>query len=294
MKIVIHAGLHKTGTTLFQKEIWPKWDGINYLHRPVSVESLNDLNGGDGIVLFSSEGVSGNLKYLTQAGRGNNRTEIFVSAIGRLKEFAPNAYIIVGMRNHKSLILSYYKHYVKYGGFQSFEDFFNKKHGSSYVWETSFSTMISALQSAFPGRFFPFFIEELKLWPDKLFLDMADFIGTKAPLFQNSYKTYNEGLEHFECELATSVNKYLSGDVVKYVPKTKIASFRSAGFRIAKIASALRLIDGGKKLEINPGWPAFEYAKDHSVLDLSELWNAFVECRKDVDCKKLEEKIAWL
>ena len=64
-KLILHLGLHKTGTTYLQRAVWPRWSGVTYVGKPAPRPFANPWDALDQLpgdtFLLSSEGLTGSL-----------------------------------------------------------------------------------------------------------------------------------------------------------------------------------------------------------------------------------------
>lgn len=143
MRPLIHIGYHKTGTTWLQKGVFSKEEaGFSFVAGPRQVlELFFPLNPFDfdagaahkrfereiseaearGLVpVFSHERLSGS----PYAGGHDSRT-----TADRLVAVFPEARILVSTREQKSMILSIYKQYVRWGGAATLEQFLSPPSG---------------------------------------------------------------------------------------------------------------------------------------------------------------------
>lgn len=117
-KVILHIGLHKTGTTFLQNTVYPNiqnadyyrgWDGLNKI-----------VCGKKEYTIISDEKLSGdpfdkNLSY----------SESFKRSITNLQKLVPNAIILVTVREPQMWISSVYKQHIHQGGFLKPEEFFS-------------------------------------------------------------------------------------------------------------------------------------------------------------------------
>ena len=114
--IVLHIGLHKTGTTFLQKEVFPKILNANLLVNKYQVCQLFIDN--DKLNIISGEGFS-----LSMAHWGYTESQRY-ETLDHLKKLFPTAKIIVGVRNKESWLKSCYAQYIKTGGTKNLEEYF--------------------------------------------------------------------------------------------------------------------------------------------------------------------------
>ncbi|SEP14749.1 hypothetical protein [Aquisalimonas asiatica] len=63
-KLILHVGLHKTGTTYFQRAVWPNWQEVSYAGKPAPERYPSPWQALEHLpapVLLSSEGMTGSL-----------------------------------------------------------------------------------------------------------------------------------------------------------------------------------------------------------------------------------------
>lgn len=136
-QIYLHLGLHKTGTTLLQIDVFPTIREINQIARHSYERQVLDIilqsdyvtfDRRMGVVLdcfekhyderekvlISHEMFSGNPFF-----GYNNRYPVLM----KLKKMFPEAKIIVGIRSQKNMIDSLYREYIAQGGIKSFDQF---------------------------------------------------------------------------------------------------------------------------------------------------------------------------
>ncbi len=135
MNLVFHIGYPKTATTLLQRHIYPAWEGVNYIDHykkenkwllelryvnepdfeaSLYVEKLSQLIQPDKVNVISIESWVGDVFK-----RGFNT----VRNLRYLKSIAPEARIIITIREQCSMIEAIYKQYVNQGGTCGFQDF---------------------------------------------------------------------------------------------------------------------------------------------------------------------------
>jgi len=127
-RFIIHVGLHKTGSTFLQQQVFPSLAGVSLITRPYTQYNhafnrlqyaddslydrdavraeLDDMTGER--ILISDESLSGKPFYFNYV----NRSLI----VRRLKNLLPDATIILFLRGQVDLILSLYNQYVRMGG----------------------------------------------------------------------------------------------------------------------------------------------------------------------------------
>jgi len=180
-KVFIHVGLHKTGTTFLQNEVFKKISGINYQRK---VDLTTHVEPGK-INLFSDENLDG----------GSYR--LFADPFGRyhiatnLSKMFPDANIIVFTRDEKSWLISAWKQYVlSYFGYP-FQEYYRRIDKTI----TDFNSYIGHLQKLFKNNVLLVHYEELLEAPEDVVKNICDFIGVPVPVFENKsvYKSLSDG-----------------------------------------------------------------------------------------------------
>jgi len=134
MSLFIHVGLHKTGTTFLQNDVFPYLTDVDYIHLDNRFLKESQKKWSCQNQLTSSEALSGypwknNRKY-------RNRYENFENVAGKwlgsfensmcnLSQLFPDSKIIIVFRDHNVWIKSLYKQYLHEGGSKKFDDFFS-------------------------------------------------------------------------------------------------------------------------------------------------------------------------
>jgi len=175
--VILHLGLHKTGTTFLQKYIFPKLDGVFYANpiRPLGFrQCIITKKIVDNIpTLISYEGLSRH-NYI-------NDNEISMCEIAsRLGKVFPDARAFVVLRNPDSWLRSLYNEYAKYDGRLPFD-----------MWRTNifderdldFEGYVSHLKSVFSDVLVLDY-EYLRDDPHSFVNKLCRWIGTETPDFK--------------------------------------------------------------------------------------------------------------
>ena len=110
-KIILHLGLHKTGTTYLQRRIFNQ-KNINLITNP-NYAITNWHIEPNKINILSMEALSLSMPHSKEQKRTKcNREEI----LDHLKKLFPDAKIILGIRNKQSWLKSCYNEYITIGG----------------------------------------------------------------------------------------------------------------------------------------------------------------------------------
>ena len=116
-RLIIHIGLHKTGTTYLQEVLFPAIPGVEvirgwYSHRKLLKSKPKSTT------IISDESISGSL---WSGNYGND----FKQNIDKINAIYQNPKIIMGIRNQLTFVESVYKQYLQEGGTGDFEEVFN-------------------------------------------------------------------------------------------------------------------------------------------------------------------------
>lgn len=216
--LILHIGLHKTATTYLQRAVFPYWSGVSYYGRnamELPNRSAADLlreapHLGPGAALRSNESLSGSLKNSYLPGRSWMAN--FRAQLDRLSSLRPAGVelgVMVSFRRYDRWARSIYRHYLKYGGVDSPEEFFGVRPGSVATLAAEdllLMPRIHAIEEAFGVTPFCFFLEELRKSPQQLGREMAAFAGTDVlPHFPAV--SMNVGVSAGEARLLTTLNR---------------------------------------------------------------------------------------
>lgn len=199
-QVILHIGLHKTGTTYLQRHYFAGIPGVAYwndkeFNRKLLTEKLPDS------LLISNEIFSG---YPFQT-----YSTTFKQAIKNLKSIFPNGHIIVVFRKHGDFLLSLYKQYVSQGGTLSLDKFYYEK-GVIKDEDLDFSRRIKLLKENFEKvdilNFEQFKIEGRKYY-DRYFIEQ----GFGKSICSEPKGRPNESISGKKIELLRGINRFYSG-----------------------------------------------------------------------------------
>lgn len=178
-KIVIHIGMHKTGTTFLQREVFPKIPNINYqtdinLFTPVVSDAIN---------LFSDENLDGGSYRLFTTCEQRD------TIIKNLHTLYPDAHIILCLRDKESWLHSAYKQYIVAYQSCSFKEYKQRLDTA----KLDYAEYISLIKSLF-NHVYVCYYNELKKNPQQFVNNLCDFIGVKTPPFNRNivYKSITD------------------------------------------------------------------------------------------------------
>jgi len=171
---IVHIGLHKTGTTFLQRQVFP------YINKDI----------------ISDEALSGN-----PINSGNYGLEIRNILINGIKTvYGSNVKIILGVRDKDRWVHSCFNQYVKggRGGFYNFDKWFDKVFDKRLL---DFDSYVSFINNNF-NNVFVYNFEDFIRDKSKVVNELLDFIdvddNTRDLVFSNmSSKVYNKRLGRF-------------------------------------------------------------------------------------------------
>lgn len=200
--VVLHVGMHKTGTSALQRYVFPSLPTVrcharngpgfsrafidlsnNLQHasdedyRPDDLRAfLQDTVGdGSGPLVLSDEGFSGSYWLPEERGLRN---------AARLHRLFPTAKVLITVREQGALVRSAYAQYVHKGGPRSFSGFldragpaheFRLEHLEFHRWAAAYQDLFGIDRVLVAPH------ESLVADPPRFVADLADFIGVDAP-----------------------------------------------------------------------------------------------------------------
>lgn len=174
--IIVHIGLHKTGTTYIQNCIFPLFKEITTIRAWHSQRNIIDMNFKKKI-LITDEGISGDPWQ-------GNYFNSFESNLLKIKKLYRDPKIIFGIRNQKDFLMSLYKQYLHQKGSKSLDYVFNEQNtGLIKQEDLYFLPRIKLLKSMF-SNVFVYSQETLKN-------DLVNFTNKLSLFFEESYNEAN-------------------------------------------------------------------------------------------------------
>ena len=186
--IVLHVGMHKTGTTFLQWNVFPflnakfhwhifykSWlkDVLN-LSKEIDISKINKklkkTLSKEKINIISEENI-----YTYQFTKEDDRFE----RLERIKKIFPNAKIIFGSRRREENLVSWYVEYVSVGGTLDFKGFLKNYMNLKKL---DYQPYIKKLEELYgKENVFDYSIDELRKDQDEFIKKLCDFIGVEKP-----------------------------------------------------------------------------------------------------------------
>lgn len=174
-EVYFHIGLHKTGSTFFQRELFRNMKGINLMGRGNTEFNDKSQIQENKINLISDERYSCSMEF------GADIKKRRKERIGEIKKICPNAKIILIIRNKKSWIKSLYSEYVKNGGYRDYDYWYEHLYDKN---SADFEFYIDLLKNEFDEVLVLNF-EDFKEKPDIVVKELCGFIKVDLPDYKN-------------------------------------------------------------------------------------------------------------
>jgi hypothetical protein len=178
-EVIIHLGMHKTGTTWLQRQLFPKLDRVE-VKRAKSIDEIAGFIKGCAAsddcsrTIILSEVLSGSTSPRRKPGSSN---AMLKQNLERIAVLAPNKRIIIGFREHRSWLQSAFSHQKAKKSFDiSLSDYLDLYVGDDLLWCYKLDLIEEHCSSVFP-----FLFEELLQYPHALLDDLCRFIGKPTP-----------------------------------------------------------------------------------------------------------------
>jgi len=188
LEIILHVGMHKTGTTFFQWNVFHYID-VNYLwhvfYRSWSKDLLDPSKKVDFKKIkneFSKILKTGKINLITEENiytyQFSKEDDRFI-LLDRIKQVFPDAKIIFGTRNKDENLISWYIEYVAVGGVLDFQGFLDKHMNLKKL---DYEPYVKKLKEYFGDEnVFVYSLEELRKNQRQVVEKMCKFINVNPP-----------------------------------------------------------------------------------------------------------------
>lgn len=200
----LHVGLHKTGTTFLQKNVFRTLSGIHVVHSGAVLKQLAECPR-DSSLLVSDESLSG-MPWGESRDRAGGWRRARELSLLNLAEFFPSAEILVCFRPHGDLIESLYRQYLHEGGTLRFEEFFGE-NCLIQKQDLEFKPLLEMIEELFPNDPFVFSMDEIWSNPVALIRRMCVFLGVDIVLEVDPGRSENRGVRGYRAHLLRSINR---------------------------------------------------------------------------------------
>lgn len=233
--LFLHVGLHKTGTTFLQREVFPKLQSVRFLRSPeisclltrLVAEEDSSFDPAlyrrffDPLIesspsLISDEGLCGSpyRLYVNQARTANRLAQIF-----------PHAQIMVGIRRQDTMLRSLYLHLINSGDNISLEEFLGYEQGEfrnryQYFLRGRYPNLSMFQYSHIGGMYAELFSDRVQfLVYEHLCQDIADYVRSvchmvgepKVPHFRSV--VHNRSYGFYQLQIARFLNRFFYSDM---------------------------------------------------------------------------------
>jgi hypothetical protein len=168
-EVVFHIGLHKTGTTWFQNQFFPRLEGVEVVHTR-HLSRVTVPAGSSTTLIVSHAGLSGTL-----SNKPPGNSQLLTDNLRLIAELVPDPAIIIGFREHVSWLHAAYSNKAKKTWGMSPKNYVRDFSLDDLSWSTKLRTIKQSSRAVFP-----FLYEELLWNPHALIDDLCKFLG-KAP-----------------------------------------------------------------------------------------------------------------
>jgi hypothetical protein len=202
-QIAVHLGLHRTGSTYLQRQVFRNIDGVFYAGKAFTRLRFPDVMMTERkVILFSNESWLGKLKLNSVFHPEWDWLDNSLLAIRNAARTFASPKAIVVIRQHSGWINSLYGSYLTCGGTESFEGFFNRiKKRKEFL----LRPRLEAVVQEFGGRALFLDFADLKqnpkLWKDAL----SHYLGSEVKLPESAE---NEGITESGANTIRWLNRY--------------------------------------------------------------------------------------
>jgi hypothetical protein len=231
-ELLVHIGLHKTGTSYLQRRVFPNIPGIDYRGDPLTVEALAELRDvetsagawplandpGQRPVLVSWEGLSADLWHDPVGSR-----ERVAERIGRLE---PNAHILLCLRRQDQMLRAVYAQFVNEGGAEGPGMFVRRAAEGAHfdLRHLQYDDLVERYAERFQDRLHVMVYEDFKE-RGLAALDEAlvPSLGVRAPSVVGGAEPLNLSLDGHALRLLLLTNRYFRRSALNPEPMMSIA-----------------------------------------------------------------------
>ena len=250
MDIILHIGLHKTGTTFLQKNFLKNLNHEYIEYNPPEIMSLLE------IIFVNSKNIKNNMlkvkKIVELKNKNKKLKRIFLSSerisqlfctnnyeknLTIIKDIFPKAKIIIFLRYQPDWLLSCYKQSIHSGDCQSIENFLNYKNNKfkkaegiynsngflhTNIHKVDYAVLIEKYLKQYGKKnVYIFFFENFKKNKKKIVSEICKILKVNNINFVNDYKI-NRGFSSLACILSIKRYNFLKiFNLHKYLPNAK-------------------------------------------------------------------------
>lgn len=202
--VILHIGLHKTGTTYLQRVLFPELPGLVSLVSAFRFRDLAAAAARSNRILISDEALCG-LPFRSQ----RSWLDEFRATVRGLAGLFPRAHVIIGVRRQDGMLLSLYKQYLHEGGTEPIERFFDVRANRGLLrWQDlEWQPRIGLLKNVFGAPPFIYTQEEILNSPSHFVNDLTRFVGLPAVTIETVPQHRNVGVNALQARLLRFMNR---------------------------------------------------------------------------------------
>lgn len=213
-EVYLHIGLPKTGSTYFQKNIFPFFEDTDFF---MSSQSFSEIvwQAIKKKLFISHESFSGapvRTVRLGPKGWLKSRDQ----RLGFLSSIFPYANIIIFFRSHGEWISSMYRQYLHQGGILKFDDFFSINE--DLIVERAglyYESIFRDVRDKFNGKILCVNYEGFKKNSNKIYDMLEDFIGARLSHIGKS-EIVHPSVKRFQAQVLRYVNYVIEPSYLEY------------------------------------------------------------------------------
>lgn len=200
--IVFHVGLHKTGTTFLQRNVFPKIKSITYVKGNLNIvkNKLKKLKSIEGKLLISQETFTNGMTKHTLF---KDIKQLRERIAKQIKEQYPDAKIILVLRDKESWLRSMYSQFVKMGYMHSYNAFYLEIANEDAI---DFNHLFELYRGLFDEVLILHF-EQLKEDHRGFIEAITSFMGVTTPNYRNNKN--NRSLTKTAINILMFMNRYI-------------------------------------------------------------------------------------
>lgn len=154
LRLYLHVGLPKTGTTFLQSEVFPRMQGVKVLRAFHPFRTLGRIDVPERLIL-SDESLYGSPIRSNWREQRRRATRVLRDVFGDVP-------VLIGFRRHPEFVLSLYKQYLQLGGVRAIGEYFSSTDPAAILKpdDLGFEEILAELHASF-SRVFVYTQEEL-------------------------------------------------------------------------------------------------------------------------------------
>ncbi|MBX2822494.1 MAG: sulfotransferase domain-containing protein [Rhodothermaceae bacterium] len=273
MKLFLHIGYHKTGTTYLQEKIFGQLETVNYLGRPWINEQFKSfftdykfshpLDFDPTAMRLRFESI---VEEAVQAHQLNPSHPLLISheslmtgpewfggavveRAQRLAECFPDVKLIISFRNQADFTASNYSNYVMHGGKLSFDNFLHHSFAGQYnlLPRLSFDKVLEFYISKFGQENIHVYLhEELKQTPQLMLEQLCSFLEVEEAVTMTK-STVNKGVGRRSTALIRFLNHFFADDFNEQYYHWTTSTITKNEYLRRRLVKVIRAVNKGRR-----------------------------------------------